>query len=245
MTSEEYIDKLKTTQAFAKLSKLKKRKLMSFEKDGVYDFGNEILYKLCEQYPKHKSEAQIIAKTLFIGRVYAAALERTSKKKSPKEKRIDFYRLKVVPKIRALNLDKEFLPLRKFSTLSSSNISKVIWLHKFLLEGTKRLSNNKKHSFCSKYLHFHFRELFFLFDTRALRALMDLGIQARDAPEEYKVSVSKLKTSQFDKSYKTYVLRCIAAREIINLITGKTMLSPRHLDNILLHCFKNRRKKVN
>jgi hypothetical protein len=45
----------------------------AFDIQGVWDLGNDVLYKLCADNPGHTDDAVIIAKTLIIGRVYAAA----------------------------------------------------------------------------------------------------------------------------------------------------------------------------
>ena len=39
-------------------------------------FGNGILYKMCEEFPKHDDSDVITGKLLLIGRSYAAAIER-------------------------------------------------------------------------------------------------------------------------------------------------------------------------
>ena len=41
-----------------------------------WDLGNEVLYSLCHDYPKHDRGDAIIAKIWLIGRSYAAAIER-------------------------------------------------------------------------------------------------------------------------------------------------------------------------
>ena len=41
-----------------------------------YEFGNRILYKMCEEYPLHNDADVLCGKILLIGRSYAAAIER-------------------------------------------------------------------------------------------------------------------------------------------------------------------------
>ncbi len=45
-----------------------------------WDFGNQILYDICRNNFKHDRDDIIIAKILFIGRIYAAAVERRRNK---------------------------------------------------------------------------------------------------------------------------------------------------------------------
>jgi hypothetical protein len=44
-----------------------------------WQLGNEVLYRLCEEHPRHDSDDSIIAKFWLIGRAYAAAVERRKK----------------------------------------------------------------------------------------------------------------------------------------------------------------------
>ena len=41
-----------------------------------WDFGNEILYKMCEEYFTHEQTDKIIGKVILVGRAYTAAMER-------------------------------------------------------------------------------------------------------------------------------------------------------------------------
>ena len=44
-----------------------------------FDIGNDVLYQMCEKYPSHTNEEEIIGKIWLIGRSYAAAIERAKK----------------------------------------------------------------------------------------------------------------------------------------------------------------------
>ena len=47
-----------------------------------WDFSNKVLYELCSNCPTHKIKYEVLAKIFFIGRIYAAAIERRKNKKS-------------------------------------------------------------------------------------------------------------------------------------------------------------------
>ena len=61
--------------------------LISLSKDHIskalqktkWDFGNKVLYDLCENYSNHKHINQIVAKIWLVGRSYAASIERRKK----------------------------------------------------------------------------------------------------------------------------------------------------------------------
>jgi hypothetical protein len=52
------------------------------DEDDKWKFGNDILYQLCHDQPKHNDDSVIIAKIWLIGRSYAAAFERRKDRKS-------------------------------------------------------------------------------------------------------------------------------------------------------------------
>ena len=54
-----------------------------------WDFSNKILYDLCRDNFEHNQEEIILTKVLFVGRIYAAAVEREEIKKD--ELNDDFY----------------------------------------------------------------------------------------------------------------------------------------------------------
>ncbi len=86
--------------------------LEDIQNETSWDFLNEVLYNLCRRNPEHHDTKIILSKTLIIGRVYAAALERNAiKKKSRKivvaltdeiESSLgdDFYLEQVVPRFK-------------------------------------------------------------------------------------------------------------------------------------------------
>ena len=72
-------------------------------KNQKWDFGNNILYRMCKEYPNHNKEDVIIGKIWIIGRSYAAAIER--RKNVDEYYGDDFYFDAVAPKI--LEIGKE------------------------------------------------------------------------------------------------------------------------------------------
>jgi len=58
------------------MSQLTKELALNAQKGDGWKFGNDILYKLCQDFPKHDTSSQIVGKIWLIGRSYAAAIER-------------------------------------------------------------------------------------------------------------------------------------------------------------------------
>lgn len=98
----------------------------------------------------------------------------------------------------------------------------VFELHKRVMEVFSDLPETQARSLASKYLHYHFPELFFLFDSRveaAARALTDgdCGYFAR---------------AEHDPAYGRYFACCRKLTDRIAPMVGRH-LSPRELDRVL------------
>lgn len=63
--------------------------------DNPWTLSNDILYKICKNYPSNIDKESVLAKTLIIGRVYSVALERGVGEK--KTKGGEFYIKKCIP----------------------------------------------------------------------------------------------------------------------------------------------------
>jgi hypothetical protein len=78
----------------------------ALESESVWDLGNEVLYKLCDDHPGHTANNAIIAKVWLIGRSYAAAIERRREKGEFSGD--EFYVKHVAPCIRSSDIDARF-----------------------------------------------------------------------------------------------------------------------------------------
>lgn len=187
-----------------------------------WDLGNNVLYDLCKHYPKHGNHQEIIAKIWLIGRSYAAAIERRKSKNVIADE--NFYLDKVAPEILKSNIDKLFDELRKFKEINKSSLPTILKTHKELTDLLSRISGLDKRSLASKYLHFHFPDLYFIYDSRAVRALSKL--------KNYTGRAGSLRHPA-DNEYRKLFEKCLTLRISINK-EYKHLLSPRQIDNILL-----------
>ena len=48
----------------------------TLSEDDPWSIGNQVLYDLCQRYPRHTVDSEIIAKIWLIGRAYSASIER-------------------------------------------------------------------------------------------------------------------------------------------------------------------------
>lgn len=194
-------------------------------KNTIWDFGNEILYNLCKDHFEHLNDEVIITKTLFIGRIYAAAIERR-KIKIDQINNDNFYITKIVPAFKNSNLDRN---LRALKNLPLSNTVEILKTHKELQNTLNKITNLDKRSFSSKYLHFHLPNLFFIYDTRAVNSMKKNYPQR--IPDKYKEIIN----SQYvDREYAKFFYKCLLLKEQLESKSNET-ITPRILDNILIH----------
>ncbi|MEO6963938.1 MAG: hypothetical protein ABIY90_18360 [Puia sp.] len=190
----------------------------------ISDYGNGLLYQLCKDHFEHNEGKYIVAKTLFIGRIYAAALERNAVEKS--ENNDDFYAHTVVSVFKNSRLDDKLKSLKKIKVLAPENITEVLQTHGYLVERIMMITGHKNTSFCSKYLHFHLPGLFFIYDKRVREALGAIKMKLPD-------DLAKLKTvKNIDPSYTPVFLKCFAIKRM--MAEKGLPLTNRQLDKILV-----------
>ncbi len=202
------------------MKKINCRKFQQTIGVSVWDLSNEILYEMCQKYPHHKKDGDIIAKVLLIGRVYSAAIER---RKSVDNISSVFYREAVAPGIRKSKIDAWLNTLRDFDRPTSGNCVQIIVVHKKVTDLFREISGLEKRSLASKYLHFHFPTLFFIYDSRSVSAIRQVE----------HVTYWNPNLVEYDHAYAKFFLRCMAFTERVKAECG-TKLTPRQLDKYLL-----------
>lgn len=202
-----------------------KKQIEKSQQETLWGHGNNILYNLCKNNYEHKKDDVIITKVLFIGRIYAAALERNSVNKN-----IDnttFYFNTIPSTFGKSELDDRLSNLKAIGELTKDNIPSVLETHKYLMDTIKPITDLNSRSFCSKYLHFHLPNLFFIYDSIALR---NMGTYISRIPNaQYKI----IRDNEFDNEYAKFFCKCFVLRNEIKT-QYEIELTTRQLDNLLL-----------
>lgn len=193
--------------------------------DRPWDLANDLLYKLCKKHSKHENDQEIIAKVWLIGRSYAAAIERRKRLPNERFKGDHFYTRKVVPKIRNSEIDIWLSSLKSIRNINENNIDTILNVHFQVMKLFKNISKLEKRSLASKYLHFHFPHLFFIYDSRAARTLRKLP--------EIKGQTYISSRTKADEEYRKFVEKCLLLRQHTKQ-RHSHLLSPRQLDNLLI-----------
>lgn len=197
------------------------KRLKNAQRKTRWDFGNEILYRLCEEHPHHTSEDEILAKIWLVGRSYSAAIER--RKDAREVSGEAFYTAVVGPKMRQAKIDKWLSPLFRHSRPTIKNCGEIIDAHKRLTDLFDEITGLEKRSLASKYLHFHFRNLFYIYDSRAAMNLTKLAPRLKEMPA----------LNNYDQVYANHFVRSLRLVDSIEREHG-IYLSPRRLDDYLL-----------
>lgn len=198
----------------------------------VWSVANQVLYDLCKNYPRHEKRDIAIAKIWIIGRTYAAAIERGAEDAGDQ-----FYETKVGPTM-ARTFDSILAPIRRIKSLTDHNVVTLMKAYQMTNRQLKKVAKKERRSLSSKYLHFHFPNLFYLYDSRALSQIMELTPSVgKNLPDEFKLS-------SFDPVYTLFYLRCWTLVRSIHAAYG-VQLTPRQLDNLLLKRHSDQNAKQN
>jgi hypothetical protein len=195
--------------------------------DPGWDFANQILYKLCQDYPGHDKDDKNIAKIWLIGRSYAAAIERGRTSGGASE---DFYVDVVGPALRNSEID-DLISGLVGKELNEKTLQTIIDTHGKLTQIFSTISGLENRSLASKYLHFHLPELFFIYDERARKGLSQIKKLSGRASKKFNGG---------DTDYRCFAEKCLNLRNKIGRVEGrksgggKKLLNPRQLDNLLL-----------
>lgn len=187
-----------------------------------FEFGNNVLYSLCKKYPDHKKPEIAMAKIWLIGRSYAAAIERgrpNSKELSTENFYEDVGR-------RLNRIDKWLNNLRNIKHIEAKNIGRILSVHSKVTELFYETSKLKKRSLASKYLHFHFPGLFFIFDNRAKKGISKIKPRW--------MMHNNNNNTVSDREYEIFFNKVIQLRQYIK-DKWRYNLSPREIDNLLLN----------
>ena len=187
-----------------------------------WDLGNQVLYSLCQDHPKHDCGDAIIAKVWLIGRSYAAAIERRKNAKGTSD---GFYEKIVVERIKKSKLDQWLAGLPERITDPWTELGSIITVHKRLMDLFSDITGLKKRSLASKYLHFHRPYLFFIYDSRAKESINKITPPLSQ--------IRKITTEDQDGEYHSFCRRAQWMREDISTRFRKN-LNTRQLDKILL-----------
>ncbi|MDP3840968.1 MAG: hypothetical protein Q8Q81_00005 [Oxalobacteraceae bacterium] len=203
---------------------IKKATIINATKPKHADVLNDVLYQMVKQYPEHKKASEIYAKVCIIGRAYSASLERGAGHDPDDGK---FYWDKIIPALKAAKLDKLLDQVRKFKSVSTQNLPVLLNVHKRLVDAIGEVTGKDNRSFVSKYLHFHFKELFFIYDS-----LAQSSIRKYDIPKSLRPQPST-SAPESDGIYEAFCWKCLDLRDAIK--DGYDIdLTPRQLDNLLL-----------
>ena len=200
------------------------RKALHAELTDRWTFGNDILYRMCAEHPRHNNDEEIVGKIWLIGRSYAASIERRPKATEGND---DFYFEKVAPVMRGIGneLDSNIEELKNDGKSIIADFSLIIETHELLQEAFEEITELKKRSLASKYLHFHVPSKFFIYDSRANRRIREIVHK----PFDFSIDMQEKAKNE----YRTFAYRMLELARLWRDELGHEP-SPRELDTFLL-----------
>lgn len=204
-----------------------------------WNHGNKVLYNLCKgTYSKHDKLDVIISKMWLIGRSYAAQIERHLPHNHRKNKKT-FYECILAPTIaRNANLfDKWFEKLAPLTI--EAQPAEIISIHKEFVDFfmSSGITKNENRSFASKYLHFHFPDKFYIYDSRVAQVISSRKLKKVIEFKQDRINLIENR----DKFYSDVFLKCRAFQRRVNeeankiTPTKRELHNPREVDNFLLY----------
>lgn len=195
------------------------------QKNSRWEFGNSILYQMCEDNPLHNDSDVVIGKIWLIGRSYAAAIER--RKNADDYQGDDFYYDAVAPKMLEIGkeLDSRIESLKNNTGIIADCVPEILSTHKYLMDAFMDLTGLEKRSLASKYLHFHCPEKFFIYDSRARAAI---GKIVKRPNKKILLGID-----DHDAEYGDFVCRMLELQEYLDEKLG-VYEKPRAIDSFLL-----------
>lgn len=195
------------------------------QKNSRWEFGNSILYQMCEDNPLHNDADVVIGKIRLIGRSYAAAIER--RKNADDYQGDDFYYDAVAPKMLEIGkeLDSRIESLKNNTGIIADCVPEILSTHKYLMDAFMDLTGLEKRSLASKYLHFHCPEKFFIYDSRARAAI---GKIVKRPNKKILLGID-----DHDAEYGDFVCRMLELQEYLDEKLG-VYEKPRAIDSFLL-----------
>lgn len=197
-------------------------------KDKKWMLGNNILYKMCLDYPNHIDPEEIRAKIWLIGRSYAASIERRSKI-NKKHINDDFYDYVVQEFIKFNRKNKfdEKLTLLKNKEFNKETLNDILLIHSELTKFFRELTGKEKRSLASKYLHFHV-PIFPIYDSRAKSSINQ-------------IIKGKIELEGGDEDYENFCKKVLVLYDLIKEQTRKTP-TLREIDTFLVKNANDRLK---
>jgi len=193
---------------------------------------NNILYEMCKKHPNHKFPNIGVEKIWLIGRAYAASIERRRSNTTTKTLTSDEFYERVKHKLSESPIDDWLDTLRDIQQIENRSIERILTVHGQVTKLFCDISGLEKRSLASKYLHFHFPNLFFIFDNWAKTGLAKIKPRWMTERNNKKPIV--------DREYETFFKKTFKLRQHIK---GKWQynLSPREIDKLLLDKAKGKK----
>ncbi|HQH53503.1 MAG TPA: hypothetical protein PKY01_13835 [Candidatus Hydrogenedentes bacterium] len=206
------------------MKKLSRRLIHEAKKKNAWFYGNQVLYDLCKRHGEHRDIGVVVARIWLIGRAYTAAIERR-KNKGAEEDNDTVYIDVMAPRIIESPIDDWLAEARQATPNSKTGIATLVRVHRLTTDLFSDISGLQKRSLASKYIRFHIPKLAYIYDSPAASAMRLLSVRLPRVIPKYESE---------DRECRKFVQKCEFLRTECLTKYGER-LSPRQIDNLLLH----------
>jgi len=199
-----------------------KKEITQVYEEDKWAFFNNLLYEMCSKHFEHKNVDVVMAKVCIIGRAYSASIERR-KIEGDKITTDELYEKEVGPQIKKSDIDKWLSSLKIYKEISEENLPYILNTHLKVMNLFKKISGMENRSLASKYLHFHLPDLFYIYDSIAVKSLRLIlpGFRIKNELNGY------------DEEYSNFCQKLFYLQKKIEERFGEK-LTTRQLDRLLL-----------
>lgn len=193
---------------------------MSLTPDYPNRLGNDILYRMCSDYPNHNDLNVVHSKIWLVSYAYSTHLHRKSGSNALGN---------VAKTLHVADIDSITSLCASIQSINLRNIHISIEVHAKICGILQSVLSVNPRSFVSKYLHFHYPNAFFMYDSKVVRNIRLQIKQHQGAPKKFDLDKT-VKLNNYDKNYMWYCLRAIYYRDTVKNLPGA---SPREVDRYL------------
>lgn len=192
----------------------KHNQAIALDKPDLWNWSNEVLYRMCREEPKHTKLDVIAGKVRLIVGDSLPWVEREA------GFRKGFYDEVIAPTLKDSAIDDWIDSLHSEARVTMENVAEVLRVHQFLADLSDFAGSSV--TIPSKYLHFHLPNAYFIWDSLS-------DEQIRKHLEGHDVPVPK----EFETPYAEFVYLCMWYRDNVLEPSLGREVTPRELDQHL------------
>jgi hypothetical protein len=131
------------------------------------------------------------------------------------------------------DFDNYLRDIKNLSDIKKETMGIILRTHKNVVDFiNNKITKDNKRSFVSKYLHFHFPALFFIYDSRVRGEISKVFKDINKSKKDVTTIINELNINEYDKEYADFFIKCFYLSEFCK--ENSVGLSTRQIDSFLI-----------